>query len=925
MTPLLKRTGLVAPIIAAFTVVAIGLHVAFLQAAPFLWTEVGRSVFFTFQRPFGLCLLAFGLLAGLAFRFRQQGRPLGDAIRSLANPDRRWLAMGGAAVAVTLAFAFNDERSALDWVAAAVLGAIAGGWQPDRNTRGRPAVEVAFVLSGFLAISYAFTVIKACLFVGGEPTDAALVDFVNRYAGGTVYQSFASWGQGHMGWVRALDDFYLRIFDQMAAVSLFLIGAGKRSERIVFQSALALCYLFGAVSYFIIPGFGPAFFDPSAYAFLEGHGLWAPVVQQALAQNSLSVASGTVGSLPPYQFLACMPSLHMTHELVMLYYTRHDRTFFFAKLVGVLLSAVAVIVLGWHYLIDIFGGVGLALVSVAIAERARGWLFPAIFHESEPSGGRPYVERDAPTPADNEAARARGWVGVAIALTLLLSTLLRSDVALDIDVIGLRMALDHFDLLQHQPQPPGYLGYVWLLGWLRDFAGLQPFVTVGLAAQLASVLTVWFTFRAARAFMPDSWRGASLAAVLAATHPLVLYYAIDGQTHAAEGAAAAGLAWALGAYHANPTKGRALLLGACVAFGFAIRPTFVLFAIGPILLLLVKRPLHLALAAVPATLGSGAVALLTVAAAGGFEVYREATSALVTHTILRATSPLSPDADPRMIVDNTASIVAWALLLFLPLIVAVLLRQRRALQGLPIRLLAASFVPSVFFFLLTFCAEPGYLQPLLPLTCISAAAALTLDVDSRSRLFAGGLAAAQALIFLAGPSIAMGVTHWPTLGRIFDRSEKTWALLSAVTDGVPQGSSVLAVTDFGDQTFMRQLPFARPGSAVLFVHPEWQTVFETTTASIATADGWRAIPGPALLQDAEPREHQLDAQYDWLVVDPLASDPLREMLQLQTRCDIPSTRDQAVATKLPLRDCFPSGELRIGRHGVRWGSSAAPR
>ena len=919
MTRLLKRTGLVAPIIAAFTVAAIGLHAAFLQGAPFLWTEVGRSVFFTFQRPYGLCLLAFGLVAGLALRFRQQGRPLGSVLQTFARPDRRWLAMGGAAVAVTLALAFNDERSALDWVAAAILGAIAGGWRPDGATRGRPAIEVVFVLVGFLAISYAFTVIKACLFVGAQPSDAALVDFVNRYAGGTVYQSFAAWGGEHMGWVRALDDFYLRIFDQMAAVSLFLIGAGRRSERIVFQSALALCYLLGAVSYFILPGFGPAFFDPGAYAFLDGQGLWAPVVQDALAQNSLSVSNGTLSALPPYQFLACMPSLHMTHELVMLYYARHDRTFFSAKLVGVLVSAIAVIVLGWHYLIDIVGGVGLALVSVAIAERARGWLFPVIFHEGEPSEGRPYAEQDPPPSAeDREAARARGWVGAAIAVALLLSTVLRSDVALDIDVVGLRMALDHFDLLQHQPQPPGYLGYVLLLRWLRDFAGLQPFVTVGLAAQLASVLTVWFTFRAARAFAPQSWRVASLAALLAATHPLVLYYAIDGQTHAAEGAAAAGLAWALGAYHANPGKGRAFVLGVCLALGFAIRPTFVLFAAGPILLLVARRPVHIALAALPAILGSGIVALLTVAAAGGLDTYRAATSALVTHTILRATSPLSPDADPRMILDNTRSIFAWLLLLLLPLIVAVVMRQRRALQGITPRLLLASSAPGVLFFLLTFCAEPGYLQPLLPLTCIVAASAIALDNDSRSRLFAGALAATQALVFLAGPSIAMGVTHWPTLGRIFDRSEKTWALLSAVTEDVAPDASLLVVTDFGDQTFMRQLPFARPRSAVLFVHPEWQTVFETTTASLATEHGWQAIPGPALLQDGEPAVRSFTDRYDWLVIDPLASTHLREMLQAQTRCALSGGGEPVAATRVPFEECFPSGELRAGPQRIRW-------
>ena len=116
------RSGNVAPIIAVFTLVAIGLHVTYLRAAPFLWTEVGRSVFFTFQRPYGLCLLAFGLLAGLALRFRKQNRPLGNALRSLTVPGRLWPVLGGAAVGVTLALAFNDDRSALDWLAAAILG-----------------------------------------------------------------------------------------------------------------------------------------------------------------------------------------------------------------------------------------------------------------------------------------------------------------------------------------------------------------------------------------------------------------------------------------------------------------------------------------------------------------------------------------------------------------------------------------------------------------------------------------------------------------------------------------------------------------------------------------------------------------------------------------------------------------------------------
>ena len=122
------------------------------------------------------------------------------------------------------------------------------------------------------------------------------------------------------------------------------------------------------------------------------------------------------------------------------------------------------------------------------------------------------------------------------------------------------------------------------------------------------------------------------------------------------------VAWALGAYQANPDRRKALLIGVCVALGFAIRPTFVWFAVGPILWLLAKRPRHLVLAAVPATLGSAMFAWLTVVASGGVEVYRQATEALVTQTILRAMSvarSMSLPA-PVEISLNFSSSATWA-------------------------------------------------------------------------------------------------------------------------------------------------------------------------------------------------------------------------------------------------------------------------
>jgi membrane-associated phospholipid phosphatase len=63
-----------------------------------------------------------------------------------------------------------------------------------------------------------------------------------------------------------------------------------------------------------------------------------------------------------------MPSLHMAHETIMLFYSRRSSIMLLFSGLFWLSSFVAVLVLGWHYFFDVIGGGIFAGVIIAFAQ-----------------------------------------------------------------------------------------------------------------------------------------------------------------------------------------------------------------------------------------------------------------------------------------------------------------------------------------------------------------------------------------------------------------------------------------------------------------------------------------------------------------------------------------------------------------------------
>jgi hypothetical protein len=189
---------------------------------------------------------------------------------------------------------------------------------------------------------------------------------------------------------------YYLLFNHMALVSIFLTGTRRTEQRRQFIASLALAYFLGGLSYYLWPGLGPGYFEPSAYAYLDRMPLATNTFRRLLYRNTTAIADGVPGRFQTYEYIACMPSLHMAHEFIMLYFARWSRPFFVLSLAFTTFTLFAIVILGWHYPIDAFFGAALAAAAIALARWQRERLFPSrLAMSSAELGG----DESAPGPA----------------------------------------------------------------------------------------------------------------------------------------------------------------------------------------------------------------------------------------------------------------------------------------------------------------------------------------------------------------------------------------------------------------------------------------------------------------------------------------------------------------------------------------------
>ncbi|MBM3933070.1 MAG: hypothetical protein FJ319_02010 [SAR202 cluster bacterium] len=140
-------------------------------------------------------------------------------------------------------------------------------------------------------------------------------------------------------------------------------------------------------------------------------------------------------------------------------------------------------------------------------------------------------------------AEIRDWqIAALIALAFVaLRAPFRAGYLINWDSVNFALALQHFDVLHHQPHPPGYIGYVGLGRALMAFTG-DANAALTLLSTLSGGIATAALYGLARSFLPR-WHALAVA-VLFGTSPVLWYYSSVALTYAVEAAVAIPALWA---------------------------------------------------------------------------------------------------------------------------------------------------------------------------------------------------------------------------------------------------------------------------------------------------------------------------------------------------------------------------------------------
>ncbi len=152
----------------------------------------------------------------------------------------------------------------------------------------------------------------------------------------------------------------------MFGLAFFCAYPDARTRR-RFMLSTVLLWTLGAWLYVALPALGPAYVYPEEFAEVREEMPRAAGAQSMLMDNYQKVLAGRTGPLKrfnPTRGIAALPSLHVGgHWLLLLWVRRRARPLYLPAALGTALTFVGSIVTGWHYAVDGYAGIIVALAA----------------------------------------------------------------------------------------------------------------------------------------------------------------------------------------------------------------------------------------------------------------------------------------------------------------------------------------------------------------------------------------------------------------------------------------------------------------------------------------------------------------------------------------------------------------------------------
>ncbi|MCQ1957890.1 phosphatase PAP2 family protein [Arthrobacter sp. zg-Y826] len=237
----------------------------------------------------------------------------------------------------------------------------------------RLAVAVAGLITFYLAYM-SYRNLKSFLpFLQEHLTDPMLEDSDKWLAGGN-YPGDVLHNLLGTGFSADLLSGVYMLFMVFVPVSLAaaLVWSNNLQRGAWYATALSFNWILGTVSYYALPSMGPVYYDAAPFADLPETAVSG--LQDSLYENRIEVLADPFAT-DNVHGIAAFASLHtsivFTAALVA-HLTRLPKVAQWTMWIYVVLTTLATVYFGWHYVLDVVAGLALGAVSVWLAAKAVG-------------------------------------------------------------------------------------------------------------------------------------------------------------------------------------------------------------------------------------------------------------------------------------------------------------------------------------------------------------------------------------------------------------------------------------------------------------------------------------------------------------------------------------------------------------------------
>jgi hypothetical protein len=188
------------------------------------------------------------------------------------------------------------------------------------------------------------------------------------------------------------------------SLGLALVFAQRLQVSLFYAAALSINWVLGAATYFLLPALGPIYAFRSWFDELPHTEVTR--LQQMLLDDRVGFLSDPATGTP--QAIAAFASLHIAMSftaLLAVHLLKLGRRLKIGLWIWFVLTVVATIYLGWHYVVDDVAGIAIGAVSVVLARWLTGFDLRAAAGPPRAAVVAPAPERRQPVAAGGASSR----------------------------------------------------------------------------------------------------------------------------------------------------------------------------------------------------------------------------------------------------------------------------------------------------------------------------------------------------------------------------------------------------------------------------------------------------------------------------------------------------------------------------------------